>query len=301
MAPVHAAFGVVAVQHGDLKDAELHLAKSAEFSTSLTPPMIGVLVRLGGALVHLARNQLDDAIADLSSARVLFERIVEPERLPLAFYVVWLEAMLLSRVGRPDTAEELLDGIHSRWKSAGEYALARAHVQLGRGSSEVDAIDILRAVMAGTTPARWPIGEIGALLLAARLQRDAGDAEQARATFERGMDVAARTSVMLPLLTPDARRLAIDHPLHATAHGALLAQLAGDSARAPGPRRAPEISEPITESERRVLGYLASNLRPPEIGRHLYLSKNTVKRTRATSTPSSRSTHAARPSAAHAS
>jgi LuxR family maltose regulon positive regulatory protein len=42
-------------------------------------------------------------------------------------------------------------------------------------------------------------------------------------------------------------------------------------------RSGDELAEPLTASEQRVLGYLASNLSTGEIGSELYLSINTIK------------------------
>jgi LuxR family maltose regulon positive regulatory protein len=52
--------------------------------------------------------------------------------------------------------------------------------------------------------------------------------------------------------------------------------LAGSSSRRRGGGMMPE-TEPLSDGELRVLGYLPSNLSAPEIGAELYISLNTVK------------------------
>jgi LuxR family maltose regulon positive regulatory protein len=70
------------------------------------------------------------------------------------------------------------------------------------------------------------------------------------------------------------------HAGHRTAHAALIAeiqsQLAGNTSasRLAGPR---SLHEPLSESELRVLRYLPTNLRAPDIANELHVSTNTVK------------------------
>jgi LuxR family maltose regulon positive regulatory protein len=69
------------------------------------------------------------------------------------------------------------------------------------------------------------------------------------------------------------------HPRHKTAHPALLSEildvLAGSSAR---PRGEPApLSEDLSEAELRVLRFLPSSLKAPEIAAELFVSPNTVR------------------------
>jgi LuxR family transcriptional regulator, maltose regulon positive regulatory protein len=69
------------------------------------------------------------------------------------------------------------------------------------------------------------------------------------------------------------------HPVHRTAHAALLARirdaLAGTS---PQPdHQAPPLQDPLSEAELRVARFLPSNLKSPEIAAELFVSTNTVR------------------------
>jgi LuxR family maltose regulon positive regulatory protein len=69
------------------------------------------------------------------------------------------------------------------------------------------------------------------------------------------------------------------HPRYRTGHGTLLDDILDvlrgrSSVQESG---VDELAEPLTASEQRVLGYLASNLSAGEIGSELYLSINTIK------------------------
>jgi LuxR family maltose regulon positive regulatory protein len=69
------------------------------------------------------------------------------------------------------------------------------------------------------------------------------------------------------------------HPRHRTTHAALLSEildvLSGASAEASGPARPP--SEDLSEAELRVVRFLPSNLKAPEIAAELFVSPNTVR------------------------
>jgi len=82
------------------------------------------------------------------------------------------------------------------------------------------------------------------------------------------------------MLLHPAPRLLERQAGHRTAHAALIAEilslLAGRelAARPAGPQ---PLSEPLSDSELRVLRYLPTNLTAPEIAGELYVSRNTVK------------------------
>jgi LuxR family transcriptional regulator, maltose regulon positive regulatory protein len=77
----------------------------------------------------------------------------------------------------------------------------------------------------------------------------------------------------------DAAQLLETLPRHATAHGALLADIVDLLRGGPGPgidRERSSLSEELSPSELRVLRYLPTNMTRPEIARELYVSVNTV-------------------------
>jgi LuxR family transcriptional regulator, maltose regulon positive regulatory protein len=93
-------------------------------------------------------------------------------------------------------------------------------------------------------------------------------------------------------LYPASTLLLERHARHRTAHGALVAEirglLAGPGRRAGTGSRpvskgdplgivSPRATEPLSDSEVRVLRYLPTNLSAPEIARELSVSPNTIK------------------------
>jgi len=93
------------------------------------------------------------------------------------------------------------------------------------------------------------------------------------------LDLAEADGVLLPFALAPVRELLERHPRHRSAHASLLATildlLAGVAPPAPGDT-AP-LLDPLSDAELRVLRYLPSNLKTPEIAAELFVSANTVR------------------------
>ena len=106
-----------------------------------------------------------------------------------------------------------------------------------------------------------------------------GDRRATEDSIERALELAEPEGVILPFVLAPVRELLDAVPGHRTAHAALLrtirAVLAGSSA----PRRGElkPLREELSEAELRVLRYLPSNLKAPEIAAELCVSGNTVR------------------------
>ncbi len=140
-------------------------------------------------------------------------------------------------------------------------------------------------VMASVVPeARGPrqsrAWEIEALVLEA-IARDAlGDPGAASRALERALDVAEPGGLLLPfLLYPTAELLERQARLRTT-HASLIAEilnLLSGNTPAARPKDAAPLEEPLSESELRVLRYLPTNLRGPEIAAELFVSLSTIR------------------------
>ena len=120
---------------------------------------------------------------------------------------------------------------------------------------------------------------VHALLLDAAARDQLGDPARAEASIERALELAEPDGIILPFMLVPVRELLERHPGHRTAHAALLSTildvLAGSS---PQPdRRGAAAAGPLSEAELRVLRYLPSNLKAPEIAAELFVSTNTVR------------------------
>jgi LuxR family maltose regulon positive regulatory protein len=141
------------------------------------------------------------------------------------------------------------------------------------------AIAALAPVLRGA-PGRLPwIGLAHAFLLEAIAQDALGDEGTAHRALERTLDLIEPDGALAVFLLHPAPGLVERHARLGTSHVVLIAKiidmLAGHAPAAPrvGP---PPLSEPLSDSEIRVLRYLPTNLTRREIAGELYVSVNTV-------------------------
>jgi LuxR family maltose regulon positive regulatory protein len=140
-------------------------------------------------------------------------------------------------------------------------------------------LDALRDVLTDT-PRLGPAFTLAeAHLLAGIAHLALGNRDAAAAAAEDALADAEPDRLIFPFALTDAAELLDALPGHATAHGALLADivdvLRGTSA--PSTDREPLTQpEELSPSELRVLRYLPTNMTRPEIAGELYVSINTV-------------------------
>jgi LuxR family transcriptional regulator, maltose regulon positive regulatory protein len=115
--------------------------------------------------------------------------------------------------------------------------------------------------------------------LAAAARNALGDRRGAEASLERALDVAEPEGLVLPFVLAPAQDLLESLPRHRTAHPTLLRTILDVLAGSSAPRRdgpVPLLDE-LSEAELRVIRYLPSNLRAPEIAAELFVSTNTIR------------------------
>ena len=153
----------------------------------------------------------------------------------------------------------------------------RSH--LADGNPE-HAIELLAPVTERSVASLIPAwAAIHALLFDAAAREQLGDAPTAEASLERALELAEPEGLILPFTIAPVRGLLERHSRHRTAHPtlrvAILDVLAGDLATAS--RRAVPLVDELSEAELRVVRYLPSNLRAPEIAAELFVSTNTIR------------------------
>ena len=118
----------------------------------------------------------------------------------------------------------------------------------------------------------------GEALLLEAIARDAlRDAGAAGRALERALDVAEPDGLLLPFLLHPARGLLERHARHRTTHASLISDILAGRNPASTRDEVEPLSEPLSESEIRVLRYLPTNLSKQEIASALYLSPHTIK------------------------
>jgi LuxR family transcriptional regulator, maltose regulon positive regulatory protein len=236
-----------------------------------------------GLLLHLARGMLEAGIERPAAAVARFRAAEQMQSLlvtqhALAVQVQSFRIAMQLRLGQLEEAEASLPAIEAEETPWGESLTALAAVRQAQGRAD-EAIDALEAVLAGTAPVIHAFSTVHAYMVAALAWADRGDRRASEAAVEAALDLAEQDRLVLPFVMAGGRDLLARHPRHATAHGQLLTEILDilDGGRSGADAEVPQLVEPLSAPELRVLRYLPGNLTAPELARELFLSVNTVK------------------------
>ena len=160
-----------------------------------------------------------------------------------------------------------------------EMRVVLAELRLAQDDPE-GAAAAVAPIVEGALAVSAPIIEILALLLEA-IARDAlRDPGAASRALERALDLAEPDGLLLPFLLHPAPDLLERQARLRTTHAALISEilnLLSGQTPAASSEDVPPLREPLSESELRVLRYLPTNLRAPEIAGELFVSLNTIR------------------------
>ncbi len=270
-------------------------------------PAAGAGVRYVRGLLELARGHDADALAAFRAAERLSGHLAAPHG---SYFVTSTRAWLLHalvRLGDTGRAEQILGGLRDEDRDRGETRVAEAVLRLAQDDPRA-ATAALAPVLDGSAPSVWPRWLVGVFVLEA-ITRDAlGDRAAAWRALERALDIAEPDRILLPwFFIYRAPGLLERHARGCARHAALVSEILtllpplepGPAEPAPdgypGPKavlgsgkpprgkewsggdRSPELMEPLSRSEMRVLRYLPTNLSAPEIARELSVSVTTVR------------------------
>jgi len=209
------------------------------------------------------------------------------DRSPVAAHKVStrLEAIdlwLLVLKGETELVERALAEMDAELGQTIEMRVVHAALRLAQNAPEA-AVDVLALIVddsADSAVVESLMWEIEALLLDA-IARDAlRDPDGASRSLERALDCAEPDGVLLPfLLNPAPALLERQSRLRST-HASLIFEilnLLSGHAPASRPEEAAPLRDALSESEVRVLRYLTTNLRAPEIAGELFVSLNTIR------------------------
>ena len=270
-------------------------------------PAAGAGVRYVRGMLELARGHDADALAAFRAAERLSARLAAPHGSYFVVTPMWaLRVHALVRLGDMEAAGQALAGLRDEDRDRGEIRAAEAMLRLARDDPRAAAA-VLAPVLDGSAPPVRRSWLVSAFALEA-ITRDAlGDPAAAWRALERALDLAGPDHILLPFLLYRAPGLLERHARDCAKHAALVseiltllpplepgpAELAPDGY--PGPKaalgsgkpprgeewsrgdRSPELIEPLSRSEMRVVRYLPTNLSAPEIARELSVSVTTVR------------------------
>jgi LuxR family maltose regulon positive regulatory protein len=228
-------------------------------------------------LLRLGQGRIDEALEAFRTAERIRTLLPADHLLTIESRGRMLEAQV--RVGEAGAAAGALAEITESERDRAELRITAAAIALAEGACE-EALDAVAPVIEGKARALHPAwAPVEALLFDAAARDALGDGSAAAASIERALELAEPDGIILPFALAPVREVLERLPRHRTAHATLLTTildlLAGRSLGAPGEPRA--LIEELSEAELRVVRYLPSNLKAPEIAAELFVSSNTVR------------------------
>jgi LuxR family maltose regulon positive regulatory protein len=197
-------------------------------------------------------------------------------------WIVQTQALM----GETAAARAALDAVDAEERDGAGMRIAAGALALAENRPQ-DVVDVV-APMIVDTPEPVVDGHpqvlnmrratVHALLLDAVARDQLGDPRSAEASIERALELAEDDAMILQFLLVPVRELMEGHR-HRTAHTALLSTILDVLGGTPPrlPRDTAPLRDELSEAELRVLRYLPSNLKAPEIAAELCVSANTVR------------------------
>ena len=228
-------------------------------------------------VLALIRGQPAEALAHLRAAEELQVPLVMPHAWTQRMRVARLRALI--RLGETDQVQQSIDEMDHDLRATPEMRVILAELRLAQ-DDPLGAAAAVAPIVDGALDVRAPLFEIQALLLEAIARDELRDPVAASRALERALDLAEPYGLLAMFLlyaTPDLlKRQARLGTAHASLISEILNLLAGQTPPASSEEVEP-LREPLSESELRVLRYLPTNLRAPEIAAELFVSLNTIR------------------------
>ena len=262
---------------GRFDEGEQWLARAQRALRPEVSPGTHLAAHHARGLLRFGQGRLSDALDAFRSAEKMQAILSGQHALTVDLRMRMALAQL--RLGEPRAAKETLRRIAEDDLVRAEARIAAAAIELAHDRPE-PAIELLAPVIEQTSPAlhrKW--AAIHSLLFDALARAHLGDARAREQSLERALELAEPESLILPFLIVPVQEVLREHPGHRTAHATFIAEvldvLAGGAPRRRGDHE-PQVDE-LSEAELRVVRYLPTNLKAPEIASELFVSTNTVR------------------------
>ena len=279
LAPAFGAVGGMAIWMGEFDEGERWLRRAWEVAEPVVDPAPAVLLHVATGMLHAGRGEHREALEAFSAAAHAQSLLTGVHA--LAPRIAGWRATMQAILGMTDEARATLGGFSARPEQLGALGAignARAVISLAEGDPAT-ALDAIGDVLANTPRLGPGFTLVEAHLLAGIAHLSMGDRDAAAAAAEAALAAAEPDRLIFPFAMVDATELLDVLPRHATAHGALVADIVDVLRGTWEPstdRERPAQLEELSPSELRVLRYLPTNMTRPEIARELYVSINTV-------------------------
>jgi LuxR family transcriptional regulator, maltose regulon positive regulatory protein len=261
---------------GRFDEVERWLARARRAMRPDGEPGTELLVHQIQGVLRLVQGQAEEALACFREAERM-QTLLAGEH---AFAVATKARLLQAQAGIGDVtaARAALADASAEERNASKMRIAEAVVCLAEEDAE-QAVDVLAPVIEGSAPAFHRPSAIAEAAVFDAVARDAlGDIRAAEDSLERALDLAESDGIILPFALAPVASLLERQPRHRTSHSTLLLEITDLLSGSWTPRGEPEpLREELSEAELRVVRYLPSNLKAPEIAAELFVSPNTVR------------------------
>ena len=240
-------------------------------------PGTELIVRHVRGLMCLADHRFEPALSAFRAADRMQALLTGEHALTSELRARVLQTQIA--MGETTAVRAALAAVGDEERQRTELRIATAAMHLADGDPE-HAVDVLAPVLEGeATSLRQPWATIEASLLDGIARSRLRDHHGAEQSVERALDLAEPEGIILPFLLADVQGLLERHPRHRTAHWTLLRTVLAvrDGASAPARTDVAPLDEELSDAELRVVRYLPSNLKAPEIAAELFVSTNTVR------------------------
>ena len=285
IAVAYLGLGATRVWQMRLEEAEQLLDQAERALRPEVQPAGGLLLGQARGMLALAHRRDAEALAAFEAAEPL-AGLLAPDH-PAAVLMRAHILQVLTRLGKFGRVERALAEL-SEQRERGEMHVAVAALRLAKDDPRA-AIAALAPVLDGAAPVANDGWAIQAFLLNAIACEALGDQGAAGRAIEQALGLAERDGVVFAFVLNPAPELLRRHACHCAAHAALVSDIL--SLLSPGePERMPllpdqgalggappQLVEPLTDCEARILRYLPTNLSAPEIADQLSVSANTVR------------------------
>ena len=278
IAPALAIHALELAWLGRFEEAQRGLERAQRALVAAAEPVIEVVARHALGLLRFGERRLEEALAAFRDAARLKALLSEDVALidPLARML-----QVQARMGQTTAARAVLAELGEDERNRPGMRIAVATLDLAQDSPQ-RALEVLAPVIdCSEQPIQLPIGvdrRAGPRRCGPRRDRRYARSGGVAGAGARGCRTRWDHPAVRFALAP-VRPLLVRHSQSRTAHATLLTEilelLAGYSPRPNGATR--PLPDDLSDAELRVVRYLPSNLKAPEIAAELYVSPNTVR------------------------
>jgi LuxR family transcriptional regulator, maltose regulon positive regulatory protein len=272
-----AAGAIALLWLGRLGDVEAWLERAERALRPDGEPASELVFHAARGLLYLTRIRFQEALTAFRAAERMQSLLATRHAFALPVHARLVQTQ--AYMGDLASARAALFQVGEEERDTAVMRAAAAEIHLAEGDPE-QAVEVLAPLVdrdAQAVRPQWAI--IEPLLLGAAARDQLGDRAGAETSLERALDLAETDGIILPFVLAPVGDVLERLPRHRTRHHTLLRTIldvrAGSSAR---PRGAPApLREELSDAELRVVRYLPSNLKAPEIAAELCVSANTVR------------------------